>query len=562
MKPIVNPESVCNRLQTIVKNEELRVQTSIKVPDKRIALIELARAIDNRFLIEIFNVRDDHYEISALYSFGANKALVLFLEDWSSQHGVPLHKSEQSIQIWADSVVQHCGRLRSVEILIGLFRSQLVDCIDNSERLIQIRYRNIPIGIESLERFDHDWVQKSTLNFQKILWESLDQIKTNILEMMYHLVSPWKESFISYQTHPKIDEYFHKAGLLKASLMPGYDAFPLHTKFGGIEFGKYVVAMATLIGLSMKHITFVMQLLRKCPDLIPRNLSTIFRDIDSLVFDLAHYIGVDEISVRQIVDIFSLNSKIHGLYEGCPPPPFIVMSDNQLLHLLSGCLVNPFAYMLEFLKNRFRHDWDCAVGTREVIFRDDLYKMFPDENIIKVKKSIKLRSEGKLLTDIDAVLINCRSGNIGMFQLKWQDFFGNSMRRRESQQRNLLFTCNKWIKTVYAWMEWKTTDEIRQTLGIDAKNVKSIQKIRLFIIGRNSTHFSGVGEPDPRAAWGLWPQLQKLAAEKYDGSDPIEWLYQEIKKDSPLRRSPPKIEREKFTFGDIEIILEPPIPSL
>lgn len=560
----VEQEQVCNHLRSLIGKEELRIRNSVPIECRCEVFIEINRAIDNTFVTNwLFGPALDHTcrEATRLTLCGANKALQLFLDDWSEQPYAPWPKSKRSTQELADSIVQHCGRLGYLERLIGLFRSQLIECINFSEHLIQFRYKGKNLGVETIEKDHYHWVRNATIRNQKPYWVSFTKVKPRILKMMCPLVSPWKDHFISYKTNPEIDKYFFNIGVLTVSGFPGFDAFPAETKFGGIEFKYYLTAMTAMVGWSRMHIAFVNLLLEKCPNLDPRNLTTIFCPVDSTVSDLADSMGIDEASVQQILRVLTLdareNPKIY-LIAGDAPPPFMTIAENYLLRLVSGFLGNPFAYLLESLKVRYRKDWDKAVDKREKVFRDELYRMFPDFHIFKTNRSIDIKMNGNVLTDIDAAMVNLKSGTMGLFQLKWQDLFGNSMRQRESQKRNLLETGNKWIERVSSFVKSRSKYEIGLFLGLSKKEAKMIREIRLFVIGRNTAHFSGDGEANPNAAWGIWPQLQRLTGESYDGTDPIEWLYNELKKGSPLKIILPDLEKEEIKIGDVKVLVEPP----
>ena len=61
---------------------------------------------------------------------------------------------------------------------------------------------------------------------------------------------------------------------------------------------------------------------------------------------------------------------------------------------------------------------------------------------------LKLKNEGAVATDIDAAVFDTTTGTLGLFQLKWQDPFGTSMRRRNSKMMNFLEETNQWVSTV------------------------------------------------------------------------------------------------------------------
>jgi hypothetical protein len=56
-----------------------------------------------------------------------------------------------------------------------------------------------------------------------------------------------------------------------------------------------------------------------------------------------------------------------------------------------------------------------------------------------------------MLTDIDAVIFDRLTGELALFQLKWQDYSTNSLRETRSKASNLvkeLDSCNRQTNTV------------------------------------------------------------------------------------------------------------------
>ena len=112
--------------------------------------------------------------------------------------------------------------------------------------------------------------------------------------------------------------------------------------------------------------------------------------------------------------------------------------------------------MLRNLRMRYPADWDRAVNGREVLFRDELFELFPQDWLVKIPRSIGLKEGGQKLTDIDAVVLDERNGLAGLFQLKWQEPFGHSMRERAARMKNFQEEANSWINviTLYLLSNW------------------------------------------------------------------------------------------------------------
>jgi len=213
-------------------------------------------------------------------------------------------------------------------------------------------------------------------------------------------------------------------------------------------------------------------------------------------------------------------------------PPLIRTSSEQFLKPVAGFLDEPFQFMLRNLRVHYRADWDRAVNDRELLFRDELFQLFPQDWLVKVSRSVKLMNGNKVLTDIDAVVLDPKNGIVGLFQLKWQDPFGHSMRERSARMQNFQIGANSWIVAVKDFLANTTDKEVNRVFGWPG----SMQRLecRLFIVGRYFAHFSGDTKSDESAAWAVWPQLMRLARATEDSGSPILALHSAVVADSPF----------------------------
>ena len=208
--------------------------------------------------------------------------------------------------------------------------------------------------------------------------------------------------------------------------------------------------------------------------------------------------------------------------------------------------------MLAELNRRYLKDWDHAVNEREGVFRKELYDLFPTQRFRKAEKPLKLKNEGAIATDIDATVFDASTGTLGLFQLKWQDPFGTSMRKRNSKMMNFLDETNRWISTVSSILSHNSKG-LENLLGEGAEPILDIKRVLLFVVGRHFAHFSGGVDCDSRAAWGTWPQMLRLFKESYKASDPIMWLHKMLQEQSPSLRTPITVEEYEMQIGECRI---------
>jgi DNA modification methylase len=119
-----------------------------------------------------------------------------------------------------------------------------------------------------------------------------------------------------------------------------------------------------------------------------------------------------------------------------PPAPLVELGRAHVLKSVAGCLNSPFDFMGASLRQKYSDDWDRAILLREKTFRNELYSLFPQREIIRVPTQVKIRQGNRVITDIDAAIFDPQNNIGGLFQLKWQEPFGPSIRARDSRKKN------------------------------------------------------------------------------------------------------------------------------
>ncbi len=560
-------------LNNLISEEEQKISASFKA-DRRIALFELVRAIDFYFIYSL-SLRDEdkfiEWNESKEFNFiesGVNTALSLFIGEHCNIPGVLAGRSTKEMQDWASSVIQHCGRLGTCKMILDLdsFKLGKLDIIPDNV----IRYKTGNqkyIGLERIEAEEFGIFRKIADEMDEKEWTELLDNRIEIIDIMANYVKPWQEHYIQYDTTPEIDEYFEQFGILWFnSHSLGADSFPDDAIFGGKPWGLYRASLMILIGWAWKHYYFCQALKKTHPDLEWRNIVTIPQDINVLSKYMSMALGSTIEEATQALSTLILcpeNTHVHLSAPKGYLPPLVKLGEVSIIKSIGGILdQNAYFFMLAELQRQYPKDYDRAVNLREDVFRRDLFCCFPSNHIYKAARSVKLKNGNMIITDIDAAFFDERNGHLGIFQLKWQDVFADSMRKRQTKMLNMKLETNAWLDKIGNWQKAKESDMILHELGLNEVTKTKISRIYLFVLGRNYSHFSGDTVPDPRAAWGMWPQVLRIFKEATDSgsygfSDPIEWLDTKLREESPIRKPKPDLEAWDFYLGDYHIILEP-----
>jgi hypothetical protein len=551
-------DTVRVELEQIIRGEEHRLQETFPY-ERRMAVIELARAADTYAFMTIAgaNIESDDDDF---YAWGWPKALALFIDDSCNNENVLLFSSNDGLKSWAHSVILRCRHIALCEHLLKSCRAGLGTLFKPSPNEIHFKFNKGFIGLEYLERGEFDWFRNLVNEHQKNELESLAKERMSIIKLMADRVRPWQQHFFGCDNLQEIDEFYLKIGVLHSQKMVGTDSFPEEASFGGFEFNLYRASTAIIVSWALKHLDFCTALLKKHTEMDLSNVLTLVDSQESMAEYLAAMLGIDISSANHALQVLILtenNLSTHCVEPGSLPPPFIKIGEGIVLRSLTGSLGQPFGFMLRELRQRYPADWSKATILREKEFRKELFHLFPQPQIIKIDRSINIKINRNEKTDIDAVVFDLDNGVLGLFQLKWQDPFGRVMKERESRKKNFLGKTVEWINTVDKWLRTKDQSEIVNTLNLKQQGKKKIEikTVRLFVLGRNFAHFSGETPPDPRAAWGLWPQVMRLASEQYDRDNPVEWLHRSLLGDSPALKDEPAIEREEIHIGNKIIVI-------
>jgi hypothetical protein len=449
-------------LRSLIAREERRTSASFH-SDGQWALLELVRSMDMYFYYALSLEGDDakqeaNSERHYLSVYGWNKALSLFLNSGWRHGAARLFPSIPEAQEWADSVVQHCGRLGFCEVALDMVRYDLASL----ERMGSNDFRFTlftPAGVEAVEGKDFGYLRGLVREMDAEAWRTVHARRDEMIERMTELVYPWKDQYIGYTTTPAIDDFYEQVGILWAHQHFGLDAFPGDALFGRQSFNLYRATLGALTGWALKHIDFCQALLRKSPGLTLRSILTVLKNRDLMAASLSGYLEVSVREAQQALAAYILtrdNRDVHTATPGGYASPLIEIGANSLIQSVAGILAKPADFLLVELRRRYPRDWDKVIGLREAQFRNDLYLLFPEQGPVRIDCPIKLRrAAGRTATDVDAAVFDRRTGTLGLFQLKWQDPFGSSQRKRASKKDNFLVSGNRWVEAVAAWLSDK-----------------------------------------------------------------------------------------------------------
>ncbi len=454
----------------------------------------------------------------------------------------PILLSSDEITAWADAVIHATGKLARCRQVISWCKSGLAQLRKVSENEFVFSFENPYTNAEAFDLLDLRFVRNSLLNKQIATHNATDKAEAAVVEKRI-FTSVRRPDGLNFQYQPtdRVAGYYARQGANHVNCLQFHDDFGPADLFDSIPYAEYVRMIEYLAGLAVMHFNYCGAAQQKFGGTDVRNIISVFSSREAVAAELARHLGRTREEAARMLTRVTLDEHNYENYlaiASVAPPPFVQISQQQLLRSAAGCLNNPFQFLNHELYRTCKTDHDKAVNFREDRFRQMIFShFFTDDRFVRVPSEIKIRG-----TDIDAIVFDKSTGTLGLFQLKWQTPFGQSMQKRASVASNLTKNALKWLNTVLEWTQQNDDKTKLSALQITrhAPAVKRINTIRYFVIGRHSIHFTDVAQ-DERAAWGSWPQLLANSARvSIDEANPIDHLHNQLQQNTPKLR----MERE------------------
>lgn len=346
-----------------------------------------------------------------------------------------------------------------------------------------------------------------------------ERIGDDVRSLLSELVYPYRTHFIGYESDPKLDVYFFGHAFNELTLSKGFDTFHFSTLFGGITFQNYKLAAASIISAGMRHRACVRALREKEPTIRVEDILTVSVTTENFLEGLREFINyfgepmeghvpVTDEDARAILETLSISRRNLDLLDrpGAPIPPLVQCSDSHVIRPLAGATNEVMLFLLNALQYRFPKEYDRAQTAREGVMQRALERALrtaiPD---LQVRTNIKIRRNGKVLTDLDLVIMDLTRNRVLIVQLKHQDPYGSDLATMQARTERLDRQVGDWLIKVRSWLADAAPAELRATFGHPASISKP--SISLFVLARHFAHSLRNVVKGDDAAFSNWTQL-------------------------------------------------------
>ena len=481
-------------------------------------LLEVTRCLDHAHIMQLLAVPKGQFLSHPDFDIvcrGWNVVLALLLPRVGMLRGVPAIGSSSETQRIAISVLHGAGQYVILTDSADRIRHGLVSA--------ELAADGITLAISDVALLDffHDQVDRSRLADlrSEILPgqnpEGLDTaraLRSEMAEQTFRWEHPGGV-MVGYSSTPAVDQWF--SDLQASQALEWRDDAGIHpdTALPGCNGGELMATVSAMISFYLKHIIFVEEARKRFSDVNHHMSLTIWKTRGELVESL-EAIGSPKGIAEAVIDLLTVRSEDaeRFLELGTPLLPMLIaISDEFLLTPCFAIFQNPFRNVRLLREKSVPGLADAVRVHRENWMAKDLYGLFEGTRFQRVSGQTVLASKGRTVTDIDAAVFDWLTGELVLFQLKWQDFSSTNIRSQKSKAKNFAGGVASWGEKVTAWIDEHGVARLCQALQIKLPAGAAPSIIRLWGVGRSNARFESLGYPAGDCVLVLtWPQLVRL----------------------------------------------------
>lgn len=533
-----------------------------------VLLIEACRCLDHMHVVQKLSAKEQGK--LSVHDFdivvrGWNVLFGLLMQRKGEFNGVPLRESVPELRQALMGMLHFAGRYVLLNRTAEMVRHGMVSAMADGDE-IELKLSDRALSDHFHDQVDHGKfaeLNAKVMRGYKAVATDADSAQ-HLRDVMGRLTFPWKTPqgvMVGYSADPEIDAYFLDA--VTQNTLQWRDDAGIHPRaeLGGCSGGTLTTVVHVLMSFYTKHIMFVEEAIKLHPGVNQHMSLTIWKTRAELVTSLLIATKASEEEVSAALDLITVRADdaSYFLSEQAPGIPLIIeLCDGYLLTPVSGVFRNPFNAIRMLrestsaaIRNAFREH-------REEWMAEDLYALFEGPRFQRVSGQTKLRRDGQIVTDIDAAIFDNATGELVLFQLKWQDFTSSSVRTQRSKAKNFSDQVQDWAEKVMSWINQFGAAALCRAFKIKPPDGTEPRLVRLIAIGRSNARFRSYGYNTAGNMLVLpWPQFARLRLAIGPGQDFFKLLTEAVTNENavPVERKPLPyvLERHglRVTFRDI-----------
>jgi hypothetical protein len=344
----------------------------------------------------------------------------------------------------------------------------------------------------------------------------------DVEKLMVPLLRPWdsgRGTMIGYDAIPEVDDHFLAEGLEFVTHCRNEAGIHPDLEFDGIGGDTILAVAAAVVSFHLKHVRFALLALKhKMPVSLPQSL-TIWTPEDELAKGIADWSSIPHDQAEKALRALTLRASETAFLETEPlvPIPLLIgLDNNTLIRPVASISRNPLIPTMHLWHLRDRRARHAVREHREEWLRRDLYAMFQGRRYACVDGAVQLRDDqGRTVTDVDAAILDRTTGDLALFQLKWQDSHSNDVRALRSRASNLATEIDDWADKVGEWLRGKRIERLMSSFRFTASRDGYVRAVGLFAVSRSMSRADGYGYAfrNRHVAIANLPQLLRVRRE-------------------------------------------------
>lgn len=485
-------------------------------------LIEAARVIDyENVLIDSSEDESHHlpYPAFDVMSRGWNPLLHYALPRLPKTVGIPIQESTATTRSHARSLLHAFGKCAVLQKAADMALHGFLTGSE-TENGLSLKFMVSGDSDHFLDQLEGEALEKA-LNGDEQAQATGSLTAAEVDDLVATLVFPFETgrgTMVGYDADPRLDGHFIQ--LIGQRALEWRAEAGIHPDVQGDELngGDVAAVVMMLASFYLKHIWFVGVGSKRLSNINYCMSLTIWKRPNELVDSISSFTGIDADRVKSALRAIVVTRHDAG-YFGAEPTPFMPMlleiSEGYWLAPVSSIFRNPFAAIRMLSEFRRPATAQLIRQPREQWMMSELYALFEGTRYQIVEVPTHLKRGGNLVTDIDAAVLDMTTGELGLFQLKWQDFGSNRLRTIRSKAKNFVERVSLWANQVDAWIEEFGEIELCRSLKLKLPKGAVPTEVRTFAIGRSNARFTSYGFAltNEKIAACNWNQFVRLRYE-------------------------------------------------
>ena len=476
---------------------------------------------------------------------GWNILLSLLLPRVGHFSGIPSSESTEETRHIVLNLMHACGRYVLLTDTADRTRHGMV-----AGRLSEGQIE-LSLTETGLVDFFHDQIDRARLSDLKAKYAGAGSrgdsgVDTALRAEMAKQVFPWKLPhgvMVGYTSSRDVDEAFLK--FIADDILEWRADAGIHpdAELGECTGADMVTTVHMLVGRYLAHIVYVEEARKRLPDINVAMSLCIWKTRPELIAELIT-IGTPPPLAAAVVDLVAIGSDDAPVFlkEHSPSFPLLIkIADDYLLMPISSVFRNPLKHIRALRESNTPAMHHAVRSHHEAWMATDLCGLFQGDRYQCVARQTKLRSRGRVVTDIDAAILDYITGDLVLIQLKWQDFDSSTLKTQRSKAKNFVEKVEAWGSAVSSWIDEHGVAALCQVLKLKLPAGKLPPTIRLWGVGRSNARFRSLGYPaGPTVLVLTWPQLIRLRHEIGAGAPIFAEIARRVLEEGskPVRRTP------------------------